>query len=34
VTVVRIDEVEGDRSRTIFGSDHHPLLAHIDLDNR
>jgi endonuclease/exonuclease/phosphatase family metal-dependent hydrolase len=32
VSVVRIDEVEGDRSRTVFGSDHHPLLARVDLD--
>jgi endonuclease/exonuclease/phosphatase family metal-dependent hydrolase len=34
MSVVRIDEVEGDRSRTVFGSDHHPLLARIDLDGR
>ncbi|HSJ30556.1 MAG TPA: endonuclease/exonuclease/phosphatase family protein [Longimicrobiales bacterium] len=34
VSVVRIDEIDGDRSRTVFGSDHHPLLAHIDLDER
>lgn len=32
ISVVRIDEVEGDRSRTVFGSDHHPLLARVDLD--
>lgn len=31
VSVVRIDEVEGDRSRTVFGSDHHPLLARVQL---
>ncbi|HEX2168550.1 MAG TPA: endonuclease/exonuclease/phosphatase family protein [Longimicrobiales bacterium] len=29
MSVVRIDEVEGDRSRTVYGSDHHPLLASI-----
>ncbi|MBR9991339.1 MAG: hypothetical protein KFH98_16365 [Gemmatimonadetes bacterium] len=33
VSVMRIDEVDGDRSRTVFGSDHHPLLARIDLEN-
>ena len=32
VSVVRIDEAEEDRSRTVFGSDHHPLLARLDLD--
>lgn len=32
VDVVRIDEEEGDRSRGVFGSDHHPLLARLDLD--
>jgi endonuclease/exonuclease/phosphatase (EEP) superfamily protein YafD len=32
VSVVRIDEAEGDRSRAVFGSDHHPLLARLDLD--
>ena len=31
VSVVRLDEVEGDRSRTVFGSDHHPLLARVQL---
>lgn len=31
VSVVRIDEAEGDRSRTVFGSDHHPLLARVQL---
>jgi endonuclease/exonuclease/phosphatase (EEP) superfamily protein YafD len=31
VEVSRIDEARGDRSRTIFGSDHHPLLARIHL---
>jgi hypothetical protein len=30
MTVTRIDEVAGDRSRTVFGSDHHPLLARTD----
>jgi endonuclease/exonuclease/phosphatase family metal-dependent hydrolase len=34
VSVHRIDEVEGDRSRTVFGSDHHPLLARVELDGR
>jgi endonuclease/exonuclease/phosphatase family metal-dependent hydrolase len=29
--VVRLDEVAGDRSRTVFGSDHHPLLARLEL---
>jgi endonuclease/exonuclease/phosphatase family metal-dependent hydrolase len=29
--VLRIDEQPGDRSRTVFGSDHHPLLARIEL---
>jgi endonuclease/exonuclease/phosphatase family metal-dependent hydrolase len=30
--VARIDEVADDRSKYVFGSDHHPLLARIDLD--
>lgn len=29
--VIRIDEQPGDRSRTVFGSDHHPLLARVEL---
>jgi endonuclease/exonuclease/phosphatase (EEP) superfamily protein YafD len=29
--VVRIDEAPGDRSHGVFGSDHHPLLARIEL---
>jgi endonuclease/exonuclease/phosphatase family metal-dependent hydrolase len=29
--VMRIDEQPGDRTRTVFGSDHHPLLARIEL---
>jgi endonuclease/exonuclease/phosphatase family metal-dependent hydrolase len=29
--VTRLDEAPGDRSRRVFGSDHHPLLARIDL---
>ncbi|HEX6135829.1 MAG TPA: endonuclease/exonuclease/phosphatase family protein [Longimicrobiales bacterium] len=32
VTVTRLDEVEGDRSPAVFGSDHHPLLARIELN--
>ncbi|HEX6308386.1 MAG TPA: endonuclease/exonuclease/phosphatase family protein [Longimicrobiales bacterium] len=32
VMVTRLDEVEGDRSPAVFGSDHHPLLAHIELN--
>jgi endonuclease/exonuclease/phosphatase family metal-dependent hydrolase len=32
MNVVRIDEVKGDRSRTVFGSDHHPLLASVQFD--
>jgi endonuclease/exonuclease/phosphatase family metal-dependent hydrolase len=32
VEVWRIDEVPGDRSANVFGSDHHPLLARIDLN--
>ncbi|MDQ3389065.1 MAG: endonuclease/exonuclease/phosphatase family protein [Gemmatimonadota bacterium] len=31
VGVERIDEDQGDRGSTIFGSDHHPLLARISL---
>ena len=31
VEVTRLDEHEGDRGRTIFGSDHHPLLARVTL---
>ena len=34
VGVTRIDEVADDRSKDVFGSDHHPLLARIDLDRR
>lgn len=30
--VVRLDEAPGDRSRGVFGSDHHPLLARFELD--
>jgi endonuclease/exonuclease/phosphatase family metal-dependent hydrolase len=29
--VVRLDEVSGDRPGSVFGSDHHPLLARIEL---
>lgn len=29
--VTRLDEAPADRSRGVFGSDHHPLLARIDL---
>lgn len=29
--VIRIDEQPGDRTRSVFGSDHHPLLARIEL---
>jgi len=32
VTVTRVDEIAGDRSRRVFGSDHHPLLARIELN--
>ena len=32
VEVARIDEAPGDRSRAVFGSDHHPLLARIQLN--
>jgi endonuclease/exonuclease/phosphatase family metal-dependent hydrolase len=28
--VTRLDEAPADRSRGVFGSDHHPLLAHIE----
>lgn len=31
VEVMRIDELPGDASRTVFGSDHHPLLARVTL---
>lgn len=31
--VERLDEVEGDRSKYVFGSDHHPLLARLDLSD-
>lgn len=31
-TVIRIDEAPRDRSPAVFGSDHHPLLARIELD--
>jgi endonuclease/exonuclease/phosphatase family metal-dependent hydrolase len=31
VDVVRLDEAPGDRSPTVFGSDHHPLLASVQL---
>jgi endonuclease/exonuclease/phosphatase family metal-dependent hydrolase len=31
VDVIRLDEAARDRSRTVFGSDHHPLLATIEL---
>lgn len=30
-SVVRLDELPGDRASRIFGSDHHPLLARLDL---
>ncbi|HUF51804.1 MAG TPA: hypothetical protein VMN60_13340, partial [Longimicrobiales bacterium] len=29
VDVARLDQAPGDRSRRVFGSDHHPLLAHV-----
>ena len=32
VEVTRLDEVAGDRSRRVFGSDHHPLLARVDFN--
>lgn len=32
--VMRLDETTSDRELTIFGSDHHPLLARIDLTPR
>jgi endonuclease/exonuclease/phosphatase family metal-dependent hydrolase len=32
--VVRLDETDSDRELTIFGSDHHPLLAQIELATR
>jgi hypothetical protein len=31
VHVQRIDETAGDRGPRVFGSDHHPLLAHVQL---
>ncbi len=34
VQVMRLDETPTDRERTIFGSDHHPLLARIELAPR
>lgn len=34
VSVRRLDEDAADRGRTIFGSDHHPLLATIELPSR
>jgi endonuclease/exonuclease/phosphatase family metal-dependent hydrolase len=30
VCVTRLDEAPGDRSRGVFGSDHHPLLARVE----
>ncbi len=30
VLVARVDEVPGDRSSRVFGSDHHPLLARVE----
>jgi endonuclease/exonuclease/phosphatase family metal-dependent hydrolase len=32
VNVIRLDEDPADRGRTIFGSDHHPLLAQIAIE--
>jgi endonuclease/exonuclease/phosphatase family metal-dependent hydrolase len=32
VQVIRLDETRDDGGRRVFGSDHHPLLAHIELD--
>ena len=32
--VVRLDETAGDREAAVFGSDHHPLLARIELTPR
>ena len=34
IHVTRLDESDGDRERYIFGSDHHPLLARIELAPR
>ncbi|MGH7444536.1 MAG: endonuclease/exonuclease/phosphatase family protein, partial [Longimicrobiales bacterium] len=34
VRVARIDEAMGDRSARVFGSDHHPLFARIDFNDR
>ena len=31
VDVIRLDEAPGDRSSGVFGSDHHPLLARVEL---
>jgi endonuclease/exonuclease/phosphatase family metal-dependent hydrolase len=31
IAVTRLDEDPSDRGRTIFGSDHHPLLAQIGI---
>ena len=31
VEVTRLDEHDSDRGRTVFGSDHHPLLARVNL---
>jgi hypothetical protein len=33
VRVVRLDEQPGDRGKRVFGSDHHPLLARVELGN-
>lgn len=33
VRVVRLDERPGDRGSRVFGSDHHPLLARVELAN-
>lgn len=34
INVVRLDESPGDRERYVFGSDHHPLLARLELAPR
>jgi hypothetical protein len=34
IEVMRLDESPADRERHIFGSDHHPLLARIELAPR
>jgi hypothetical protein len=31
-TVERLDEHPQDRGPTVFGSDHHPLVARLELD--